>query len=38
MDRWTMDLDSLANSITPDTRMIIISNPHNPVGTILVAR
>jgi len=30
--RWTMDLDSLASSITPDTRMIIISNPHNPVG------
>jgi cystathionine beta-lyase len=30
--RWTMDLDSLADSITPTTRMIIISNPHNPVG------
>jgi cysteine-S-conjugate beta-lyase len=30
--RWTMDLESLASSITPDTRMIIISNPHNPVG------
>ena len=30
--RWSMDLDSLESSITPDTRMIIISNPHNPVG------
>jgi len=30
--RWTMDLDSLESSITPCTRMIIISNPHNPVG------
>jgi cysteine-S-conjugate beta-lyase len=30
--KWTMDLDSLAASITPSTRMIIISNPHNPVG------
>ncbi|MBS1231679.1 MAG: aminotransferase class, partial [Bacteroidetes bacterium] len=29
---WVMDLDSLTDSITPDTRMIIISNPHNPVG------
>lgn len=30
--RWEMDLDSLKGSITPTTRMIIISNPHNPVG------
>lgn len=30
--RWIMDLESLASSITRDTRMIIISNPHNPVG------
>jgi cysteine-S-conjugate beta-lyase len=30
--KWTMDIDSLKASITPLTRMIIISNPHNPVG------
>jgi len=30
--RWTMDLGSLASAITNDTRMIIICNPHNPVG------
>ena len=30
--KWTMDIDSLAASITPVTRMMIISNPHNPVG------
>jgi cystathionine beta-lyase len=30
--RWVMDLDSLKDSITSNTRMIIISNPHNPVG------
>ena len=30
--KWAMDLDSLEGCITPDTRMIIISNPHNPVG------
>ncbi len=30
--KWVMDLDSLKDSITSDTRMIIISNPHNPVG------
>ncbi|MGB8490901.1 MAG: PatB family C-S lyase [Bacteroidales bacterium] len=30
--RWTMDLDSLSRQITGNTRMLIISNPHNPVG------
>jgi cystathionine beta-lyase len=30
--RYEMDLNSFKDSITPDTRMIIISNPHNPVG------
>lgn len=30
--KWVMDLESLVNSIKPDTRMVIISNPHNPVG------
>ena len=30
--KYVMDLDSLTDSITPTTRMIIISNPHNPVG------
>lgn len=29
---WVMDYDSLAASINERTKMIIISNPHNPVG------
>ncbi len=29
---WTMDLDSIESTIDSTTRMIIISNPHNPVG------
>ena len=29
---WTMDYDSLENAIDSSTRMIIISNPHNPIG------
>jgi cystathionine beta-lyase len=29
---WVMDLDGLRKTITPATRLIIISNPHNPVG------
>ncbi len=31
-DKWLMDFDSLKSSITDRTRMIILSNPHNPVG------
>ncbi len=30
--RWFMDFDSLISSINDTTKMIIISNPHNPVG------
>jgi cystathionine beta-lyase len=30
--RWEMDFDSLERSVAENTRMIIISNPHNPVG------
>jgi cystathionine beta-lyase len=30
--KWYMDFEALEKSITADTRMIIISNPHNPVG------
>jgi cysteine-S-conjugate beta-lyase len=32
--RWEMDFVSLEKSITDNTRMIIISNPHNPVGRV----
>jgi cysteine-S-conjugate beta-lyase len=32
--RWVMDFDSLRASVDDKTRMIIISNPHNPVGRV----
>lgn len=32
--RWLMDFESLADSIDSKTRMIILSNPHNPVGRV----
>jgi cystathionine beta-lyase len=32
--RWTMDFDALSASIDESTKMIIISNPHNPVGRV----
>ena len=31
---WTMDFDSLSASINKNIKMIIISNPHNPVGRV----
>lgn len=31
---WTIDFDSLASTISKKTKMIIISNPHNPVGRV----
>jgi len=30
--RWTMDYNSLIASVSEKTKMIILSNPHNPVG------
>lgn len=30
--RWTMDFSSLLSLVSEKTKMIIISNPHNPVG------
>jgi cysteine-S-conjugate beta-lyase len=32
--RWKMDFESLASQIDSRTKMIIISNPHNPVGRV----
>jgi len=29
---WVMDIEGLRRVITPATRMLIFSNPHNPVG------
>jgi len=32
--KWTMDYNSLISSIDGNTKMIIISNPHNPIGRV----
>jgi cystathionine beta-lyase len=34
--KWNIDFDSLAASIDSRTKMIIISNPHNPVGRVWI--
>ena len=33
--RWALDLDSLRRAVTSRTRLILITNPNNPTGTIL---
>ncbi len=32
--RWTLDLDRLEANITPTTRLLLLSHPHNPVGRV----
>jgi cystathionine beta-lyase len=32
--KWVMDYNSLISSIDGNTKMIIISNPHNPIGRV----
>jgi cystathionine beta-lyase len=33
-NRWEFDFDRLENAITPDTRLFLLCNPHNPVGRL----
>lgn len=32
---WTIDLEKLEKSINPKTKLIILTNPNNPTGTVL---
>ena len=32
--RWEMDIDSFESSITSDTKMFLLTSPHNPVGRV----
>lgn len=29
---WTLDLDALAGALTPQTKLLLLCHPHNPVG------
>ncbi|GKT06848.1 MalY/PatB family protein [Desulforhabdus sp. TSK] len=31
---WTIDFDRLERSLTPRTRLLLLCNPHNPVGRV----
>ena len=33
-NHWEFDFDLLENSITPNTRLFMLCNPHNPVGRV----
>jgi len=36
--RWTLDFDRLPSLITPATRLFLLCNPHNPVGTVFTRK
>jgi len=33
-ERWLLDFDALERAITPQTKMLLFCNPHNPAGTV----
>ncbi len=33
--RWRLDLEQLPEAIPPGTRLVYVSNPHNPTGAVL---
>jgi aspartate/methionine/tyrosine aminotransferase len=35
---WRPDLDALERIATPGTKLIAITNPNNPVGTVLTTQ
>jgi len=34
IERWVLDLDALEKAITPQTKLLLFCNPHNPAGTV----
>ncbi len=32
---WDLDLDALADAVTPRTRLVLVNSPHNPTGRVL---
>jgi cystathionine beta-lyase len=33
-NRWTFDMDAFEAAVRPDTRLLLLCNPHNPVGRV----
>ena len=36
-DRWRLDLEQLDSAMVPDTGLIAVNNPSNPLGTVLTS-
>ncbi len=34
VERWVLDLDAFEKAITPQTKLLLFCNPHNPAGTV----
>jgi aspartate/methionine/tyrosine aminotransferase len=34
---WSLDIDELAHSLTPKTKLVILNSPHNPTGGVIPA-
>lgn len=32
--RWEVDFEAMENAVTPETRLLLLCNPHNPVGRV----
>ncbi|MFO8026817.1 MAG: PatB family C-S lyase [Opitutales bacterium] len=37
-ERWALDIDAMEAAIQPNTRLLILCSPHNPVGRVFSAR
>jgi aspartate/methionine/tyrosine aminotransferase len=33
--RWALDIETLERAVTPDTKVILVTNPNNPTGSVL---
>lgn len=33
-ERWVLDVEALEQAITPETKLLLFCNPHNPAGTV----
>jgi aspartate/methionine/tyrosine aminotransferase len=34
-DRWAIDVDALRAALTPRTRLVVVTSPHNPSGALI---
>ncbi|AEI50959.1 MalY/PatB family protein [Runella slithyformis] len=37
-ERWTLDFEAIEAAITPSTKLFLLCNPHNPVGTMFTRK